>query len=59
MRLILFTCAILMIAHNARAADLRIPLNAKIEREAPASPEERKRQLFEDFREWLRKHPLG
>jgi hypothetical protein len=56
--LVLFAC-MAMTAHSAHAAYLRIPPKANVEREAAATTSDTKRkQLFEDFLQWLREHPL-
>jgi len=56
--LVLFAC-VTMTAGSVGAAYLRIPLKASAERqEAAAASETKRKQLFEDFLQWLREHPL-
>jgi hypothetical protein len=50
---------LVLVPANADAADLRLRINPTAERHAAAPPVEKRKQLFEQFLQWMRAHQPG
>jgi hypothetical protein len=55
-RLLAISAFAILVASNANAADLRLPIKAASRHEQQPADLEARKQLFEQFLQWLREH---